>query len=341
MMSSERGEQGMSKKKDSKAGKKTKDARQDAQLAKLKELIQQHVAELGLPASANQIPPIGTARQEAPPPIEGPLKAMVIMAHPDDAEFLCAGTVAKWCAEGWEVHYVLVTGGDKGTHDPAMHPEKLAAIREEEQRAACRLLGVKECHFLGYPDGFTVDDHELRGQVVRLLRLYRPDVVVTWDAFRGSFNHRDHRNVGTVVADAVYPLVRDRLFYERDEADGLESHAVNEVLLAGASDPDYTVDITEYWEKKIDAILCHTSQIGGRTKEDFLKLRAEQVAKEGEKPIEERFRRWSIRRAPRPQAGEKREGEAAAGEAAAAANGGEEEVRGVPVLAGLQKGQRG
>ncbi|OAI39349.1 hypothetical protein AYO38_07810 [bacterium SCGC AG-212-C10] len=245
--------------------------------------------------------PIGTAQQEEPPPIEGPLKAMVIMAHPDDAEFVCGGTVAKWCAEGWEVRYLLVTGGDKGTHDPAQHPEKLAAIREEEQRAACRLLGVKECLFLGYPDGFTVDEHELRGQIVRHLRLYRPDVVLTWDAWRTGFNHRDHRNVGTVVSDAVYPLVRDRLFYQRDEEDGLLSHQVNEVLLAGAEKPDYTVDITDHWETKIDAILCHTSQVGGRTKEDFLKVRQEQVEKEGDKPIEERFRRWSIRRPVRKQ----------------------------------------
>ena len=265
------------------------------------------------PTAAESAPaPLGSAQQEAPPPIEGPLTAMVIMAHPDDAEFLCAGTVAKWCAEGWTVYYVLVTGGDKGTHDLAMHPEKLAAIREEEQRAACRVLGVKECVFLGYPDGFTVDEHELRGQIVRLLRLYRPEVVVTWDAFRGSFNHRDHRNVGTVVADAIYPLVRDRLFYQRDEEDGLESHQVNEVLLAGAGDPDYTIDVSDHWEKKIDAILCHTSQIGGRTKEDFLKQRREQVEKEGEKPITERFRRWSIRRPMRKDAEEKKEETAAA-----------------------------
>ena len=265
------------------------------------------------PTAAESAPaPLGSAQQEAPPPIEGPLTAMVIMAHPDDAEFLCAGTVAKWCAEGWTVYYVLVTGGDKGTHDLAMHPEKLAAIREEEQRAACRVLGVKECVFLGYPDGFTVDEHELRGQIVRLLRLYRPEVVVTWDAFRGSFNHRDHRNVGTVVADAIYPLVRDRLFYQRDEEDGLESHQVNEVLLAGAGEPDYTVDISDHWEKKIDAILCHTSQIGGRTKEDFLKQRREQVEKEGEKPVTERFRRWSIRRPMRKDVEEKKEVEAPA-----------------------------
>ena len=274
-------------------------------------------------------PPIGSAQQQAPPDIPSPSKAMVIMAHPDDAEFLCAGTIAKWCAEGWEVRYVLVTGGDKGTHDPLMHPEKLAAIREEEQRAACRVLGVKECLFLGYPDGFTVDEHELRGQIVRLLRLYRPDVVVTWDAFRGTFNHRDHRNVGTVVADAIYPIVRDRLFFERDEEDGLEAHQVNEVLLAGAADPNYTVDVTAHWEKKVDAILCHASQIGERTKEDFQKDRAERDKKEGDKPLEEKFRRWSIRRPPRQQAEEpKAESEAEGKEAKE------------PVLAGSPKGQK-
>jgi LmbE family N-acetylglucosaminyl deacetylase len=221
---------------------------------------------------------------------------MVIMAHPDDAEFVCSGTVAKWCKEGWDVFYVLVTGGDKGTHDASMTPEKLAAIREEEQRAACRVLGVKECILLGYPDGFTSESAELRGQIVRLLRLHKPDVVITWDAFRGTFNHRDHRNVGQATMDAIYPIVRDRLFYQGDEEDGLASHQVNEVLLAGAADADYVVDITDVWETKIDAILCHTSQIGERTKEAFLKERAEREAKEPGKPIEERFRRWSIRR---------------------------------------------
>jgi LmbE family N-acetylglucosaminyl deacetylase len=243
--------------------------------------------------------PIGAAQEPAPPPIEGPASAMVIMAHPDDAEFVCGGTVAKWCAEGWEVRYVVVTGGDKGTHDESMTPEKLAAIREEEQRAACRALGVKECIFLGYPDGFTADDPDLRGQVVRLLRLHRPDVVITWDGFRHGFNHRDHRTVGIVTADAIYPIVRDRLYYPRDEEDGLASHQVNEVLLAGTDNPDYVVDITDHWETKLNAILCHASQIGNRTREDFVKMRQEQVAKEGEKPIEEKFRRWSIRRPQR------------------------------------------
>ncbi len=268
-------------------------------------------AELAAPAAAKPAPPIGSAQQEAPPPIEGPARAMVIVAHPDDAEFICGGTVAKWCKEGWDVYYVLVTGGDKGTHDDTMHPEKLAAIREEEQRAACRLLGVKECILLGYPDGFTSESAELRGQIVRLLRLYRPDVVITWDAFRGTFNHRDHRNVGQATMDAIYPIVRDRLFYQRDEEDGLPSHQVNEVLLAGAADGDYAVDVTDVWETKVDAILCHTSQIGGRTKEAFLKERAEREAKDPGKPIEERFRRWSIRRPQRPKPEDGKKDEAA------------------------------
>jgi LmbE family N-acetylglucosaminyl deacetylase len=251
-------------------------------------------------------PPAGPAQEQAPP-IEGPGKAMVIMAHPDDADFTSSGTVAKWCAEGWEVIYVLVTGGDKGTHDESMTPEKLAAIREQEQREACKVLGVKELICLGYPDGFVPDDTELRGTIVRLLRLYRPDVVITWDAFRGSFNHRDHRNVGRVTMDAIYPVVRDRLFYEHDEEDGLASHQVNEVLLAGAADPDYVVDISDHWETKLNAILCHTSQLGGRTRDEFMKDRADREKREGVRPMEERFRRWSIRRPPRPQEAAKEE----------------------------------
>jgi LmbE family N-acetylglucosaminyl deacetylase len=269
-----------------------KDKHKKAKLKIRREIVLKEGAQPAVP---------GSAQQEAPPPITGPGKAMVIMAHPDDAEFVCGGTVAKFCAEGWEVVYVLVTGGDKGTHDMTMHPEKLAAIREEEQREACRRLGVKECIFLGYPDGFTNHDHELRGQIVRLLRIYRPDLVITWDAWRTGFNHRDHRNVGTVVSDAVYPQVRDRLFFPRDEEDGLESHQVNEILLAGAEKADYIVDVTAHWETKLEAILAHSSQIGGRTREDFVKQRAEQVAKEGERPMEERFRRWSIRRPQRQQ----------------------------------------
>ena len=226
----------------------------------------------------------------------GPGRAMVIMAHPDDAEFVCGGTVARWCAEGWEVVYVLITSGDKGTHDREMYSEKLAAIREDEQRAACRVLGVKECIFLGYPDGHTMESSEVRGQIVRLLRIHKPDVVITWDGFRKGFNHRDHRNCGVLVADAIYPLVRDRLFYPEHEIDGLEPHEVNEILLAGTDEPDFVVDTSAYTEKHLDAIMCHESQIGGRTREQFKEMRKKMGRNLGRVPGEERFRRWSIGR---------------------------------------------
>ena len=226
----------------------------------------------------------------------GPGRAMVIMAHPDDAEFVCGGTIARWCSEGWEVVYVLITSGDKGTHDKDMYSEKLAAIREEEQRAACRVLGVKECIFLGYPDGHTGEAAEVRGQIVRLLRTHQPDVVITWAAFRKVFNHRDHRNCGVVVADAVYPLVRDRLFYPEHEADGLDPHEVNEILLAGTDEPDFFVDTSAYTEKHLDAIMCHESQIGGRTREEFQEMRKKMGKNLGRVPGEERFRRWSVSR---------------------------------------------
>lgn len=291
----------------------------------------------GLAPKTTAPAPAGQPTASELPPIAGPGRAMVIVAHPDDAEFICGGTVAKWCAEGWEVFYVLVTGGDKGTHDVTMHPEKLAAIREEEQRAACRALGVKECILLGYADGFTIDDHELRGQIVRLLRLYRPDVVITWDGFRHAFNHRDHRIVGTATADAIYPTVRDRLFHQEHEEDGLESHQVNEILLAGTDAPDYTVDITPYWEKKVEAILCHTSQVGGRTREDFLRERRERDEREKGAPIEERFRRWSIRRPPRP---EKAPGEAAQVEGEAPQEGAVAAPPASVALPGAVKGQK-
>src|SRR5918994_710091 len=121
-----------------------------------------------------KLPPLGH---------DGPKTLMCIMAHPDDIDFGSAGSVARWCSEGWTVYYVLATSGDKGTHDPKFTPQELAAIREEEQRAAARVLGVKEVFFLGYSDGFLEVTPELRGQIVRLFRIYKPDLVLTWDGF--------------------------------------------------------------------------------------------------------------------------------------------------------------
>ena len=244
-------------------------------------------------------------RREAAPAEElgkdGPLTAMVIVAHPDDAEFICGGTVAKWCDQGWTVYYVLVTSGDKGTHDPELSTQELAAIREQEQREACRVLGVKDVFFLSHPDGFVQADHELRGQIVRLLRRYRPDVVITWDGFRPGFNHSDHRAVGIAVRDAVFPAVRDHLYYAQDQEDGLDAHRVNELLLFGSDDTDYRVDVSAYTETKMKAVICHRSQLGGRTPEEMRRMWEQRMRANRNGRAIESFKWVRIRRPARQQ----------------------------------------
>ncbi len=251
---------------------------------------------------------------------DGPLTAMVIVAHPDDAEFMCGGSVAKWCAQGWTVYYVLATSGDKGTHEPDLTPQDLAAIREQEQREACQVLGVKEVIFLGYPDGFLRADEELRGAMVRLLRRFRPDLVVTWDGFRQGFNHSDHRAVGIAVRDAVYPAVRDHLYYPQDKADGLEAHQVNELLLAGTDDPDYHVDISAYVNTKLEAVIRHKSQLGNRGPEEIRRFWQERMRSSRNGPPLESFKRVSIRRPMRQQESEQQPAPAAEQAAAPAAS---------------------
>jgi LmbE family N-acetylglucosaminyl deacetylase len=189
-------------------------------------------------------------------------RALVIVAHPDDADFLCAGSVARWVSEGWEVSYVLVTSGDKGSHEEEMTSERLAAVREDEQRAAAKAVGVSECVFLGYPDGFVEDTAELRGKLVREIRRFKPDRVVTWDAYRTGHNHRDHRLTGQAALDAVYPLSRSHLYYPEHLEEGLEPHRVKEALLAGTDRPNYHEDVSDFFGKKMKALRCHKSQLG-------------------------------------------------------------------------------
>jgi LmbE family N-acetylglucosaminyl deacetylase len=244
--------------------------------------------------SVKDLPPLGA---------DGPLTLMAIMAHPDDIDFGSAGSIAKWCAEGWTVYYVLATSGDKGTHDPSMTGQELAAIREEEQREAGRSLGVKECIFLGYPDGFVFPTSELRGQIVRLFRQYKPDVVLTWDGFRSSFNHIDHRNIGIAVRDAVYPATRDRLYYAEHEAEGLPEHRVNEMLLSGSDRPDYFVDISAFIEKKVDAMLAHKSQVSTQDRDEMRKSLSRRGGRQGRGGMVESFKRVHIGSSrPKPDA---------------------------------------
>jgi len=249
----------------------------------------------GYDTDVSKLPPLGH---------EGPLTLMAIMAHPDDIDFGSAGSVAKWCAEGWTVYYVLATSGDKGTHDPAFTPQELAATREEEQRQAARVLGVKEVFFLGYPDGFLEPTHELREQLVRLFRTYHPDVVLTWDGFRSSFNHTDHRNIGIAVRDALFPATRDRLYFPQHDGEGLGEWRVNEILLVGSPDPNYFVDVSPFIEKKADAILAHASQVQSHDREELLKQMRSRGRRPGGRGLVESFKRVHMRSSQRAQAAE-------------------------------------
>lgn len=222
-----------------------------------------------------------------------PRRALVVMAHPDDIEFTCGGTAAGLAAEGWAVTFCLVTSGDKGTKDESLASHDLAALREAEQEAAARELGVNHCLFLRVPDGFVQDGPELRGLLVRTIREIQPDLVITWDGYRG-FNHRDHRTVGIVTLDAVFPLARNPHYFPEHAAMGLRPHRVNTVLLAGTREPDYFVDVSAQIEKKVDALRRHASQVQPASRKDWLKrLRGgrEAAAQQGQVPWAESFRR--------------------------------------------------
>ena len=198
-------------------------------------------------------------------------RALIVTAHPDDAEFLCGGTIAKICAMGMETTLAVATSGDKGTRDENLRRQELAAMREAEQRAAAKVLGLHDVVFWGMPDGFLEEDHELRGAVVKLIRTLKPDLMITWDGFRPGFNHSDHRVIGRVVRDALFPAAHDPHYYGELTRAGVGPHRTAELLLAGTQDADYHVDIGQYLEQKADAILCHTSQIEARSRDEILK----------------------------------------------------------------------
>jgi len=196
---------------------------------------------------------------------EVPDRAMVIFAHPDDAEIGSGGVVAKWVAAGCEVTYVLCTNGAAGTADRSLTPAELVKQRADEQRAAADFMGVRHVVMLGYPDGALEDTRELLGDVVRALRLHRPHTVLVHDPYRmKGFQHRDHRNAGIATTDAVYPFARDHLhFPEQITREGLEPHKVRELWYWGMDTPDVIVDVTGSIDRQIAALVRHESQVPG------------------------------------------------------------------------------
>jgi LmbE family N-acetylglucosaminyl deacetylase len=196
---------------------------------------------------------------------EVPEIAMVVFAHPDDAEISSGGVVAKWVAAGCEVTYVLCTNGQAGTADRSMTPEALAKKRADEQRAAADFMGVRHVVMLGYPDGELDDARQFRGDIVRAIRQYRPHTVLVHDPYRiKGFQHRDHRNAGIVTTDAVYPYARDHLhFAEQITRDGLQPHKVRELWYWGMDEPSVIVDVTDSIDQQIAALIRHESQVPG------------------------------------------------------------------------------
>ncbi len=222
---------------------------------------------------------------------------LVIIAHPDDAEFGVAGTIALWSGSGRQIVYVACTSGEKGTTDPDLKPEKLAQIREAEQKDAAHVLGVREVVFLRYPDQGLEDTSEFRKKIVREIRKYRPSTVVTSDPYRRYIWHRDHRIVGQVVLDAVYPFARDHLAYPDLLAEGLNPHKVKELFFWAAEDINLKIDITDTFDKKLAALHCHKSQIREMGRDDvdeWLRNHCRELADGEDYELAEAFHRIEI-----------------------------------------------
>lgn len=195
-----------------------------------------------------------------------PKTAMFIFAHPDDIEFGVAGTAALWARGGCRVIYVVITDGNVGSHEDGMTPERLAEIRRAEQTAAAEVAGA-ECVYLGYHDGFLQPTLELRKDLVRLIRQYRPEAVVCLDPTNffpaeDYINHPDHRAAGQAALDAVFPAAEMTLLYPDLAAEGLTGHKVDYVFVTFSQRANYYVDITTTLDLKIEALRKHASQLG-------------------------------------------------------------------------------
>jgi len=222
---------------------------------------------------------------------------MVVTPHPDDAEYGVAGTVARWTRKGKQVIYVVCTNGDKGTSDINIKPEQVARVREKEQKAAAKLLGVREVISLGNPDQGLEDTPEFRKQIVRLIRLYRPEMVVTSDPYRRYIWHRDHRITGQVTLDAVFPYARDHLAYPDLLKEGLQPHKVHEMLFWASDDINYRTDVTDTFDLKMAALRCHKSQVEQfdySQLEDWLRQRCRALAEGEDFELAEGFHREEI-----------------------------------------------
>lgn len=192
-----------------------------------------------------------------------PERALAVYAHPDDPEVSCGGTLARWAASGAEVHLVIANRGDKGSADPSTDPNELSERRAQEVARAADVLGVASVEHLGYPDGEIDNTAELRERLVEIIRRRRPDALVAPDPtavfFGDSYvNHRDHRELGWAVLDALVPAASPLYVPHAGDA-----HQVGLVLLSGTLEADAWIDIGDVLDRKVAAVVCHESRLGG------------------------------------------------------------------------------
>jgi LmbE family N-acetylglucosaminyl deacetylase len=234
--------------------------------------------------------------------LPSPDRVLVVAAHPDDIEFGAAGTVARWVDAGAEVHYLVITRGDKGTDDPSVAPGELAATREREQRSAAAEIGVSGVDFLDEPDGQVEPSLRLRERVTYAIRAFRPEVVVTHDPtvlFVNNewVNHPDHRAVGLVTVDAVFPTARDPLNFRQHLDEGLEPWKVAELFLWSTNEANQIVDIGDTVDRKLAALEHHASQFHDFAETArWLRRRAEELGERSGYRAAEGFRRVMLAR---------------------------------------------
>lgn len=224
-----------------------------------------------------------------------PESAMAIVAHPDDIEFSCVGTLARWAGAGARICYVLCTSGDVGIAEPGMTRRRAAQIREAESTEAARIAGVKEVVFLREPDGMLQPTLDLRKKLVREIRRFRPEVVLCSDptvvwAGDNYINHPDHRAAGAAALDAVFPAAGQPNLFEELEEEGLQAFKPRKIYVTGWHQTDQYVNITETIDVKVAALRAHASQMNGWDPEQRIKERAAALAHGKEMKYAECFR---------------------------------------------------
>ena len=226
-------------------------------------------------------------------------RGMVVVAHADDAEWGCSGTVAKLCAEGWQMVYVLCTDGSKGIDDPEISGAELVSIRQAEQTKAGQTLGLQEVVFLGYEDAMLQPSLELRRDIAREIRRHRPDLLICQNPVRSLvgrdyIGHPDHFAAGEAALAAVYPTARDRLTFPQLLAEGLEPHKVGEVWVMDRQNADQYVDVSDHIDTAVAALQAHSSQVAPETAEKYLKGWRREIGAEVGFEYAEAFKRFLL-----------------------------------------------